>query len=74
MGNCFKKQRSSGKIPTKTKLQDNVPMEKGHSVSQTLRHRHRIAPKLGDLNENKLYRSRISTRESASTFSILSFT
>lgn len=74
MGNCLKNQRRiSDKIPTQTKLQDNVPMGKDQPVSKTLRPRQRVAPKLRDLNDNRLYRSRMSTRETASTISNHSF-
>jgi hypothetical protein len=64
MGNCFRKQQRPAEIlPKLNTIPQTIPIGNDGLLSQPMRPRMRAAPKLKSLNDNKLYRSRMTIRE-----------
>lgn len=74
MGNCFRKQhRATEIVPKLNTIPQIIPIGNDGLLAQPMRPRMRVAPKLKSLNDNKLYKSRMTIREST-TISNHSFT
>jgi len=65
MGNCYRKQHKPTEIlPKLNTIPQVIPIGNDGPLSQPMRPRMRVAPRLKSLNDNGLYRARMTIRES----------